>query len=454
MTGASRLALLVVGMALGACASALPPVPAPRPTPLAWTETPFVPDVEVEDRWWLAFDDPVLTELIDQADDADDIALAQARLDVALARLGAARARLRPDLSATANADSQRVDDLEQDQIQGLLALAWSPDLNGALAARTRADEAATLAEAARLAAVRQATRATAARLYVAWVEAAARADTADRSVAALSDSLALSDTRARAGLTSGLDPAAAQAQLSAARARPVAAREAADTARLGLEALLGLAPGTLRSEPVGAAPMRLSEAAPGLLAPVAVLARRPDVGAAEADLLASGFQADAARRDFWPSLSLSAALGGQEAEPITPFTASGGLVQVAGTLAGPLFSFGRLEAERDGADARRLEAALTLRRTATQALAEVEQALVADRSAGTRTQALGEAVAAGRDRVSLASSRYRAGLSPLLDVLVAQDALAVAEADLATARGDQARARIAIAVAMGLGAA
>lgn len=447
------LALVLVG--LSACATALPPEPPLRAAPDGWLGASLAsPALSIEDRWWLAFNDPVLDALVEEADLGDDLAVAEARLRSARAQLSSARARLRPQLATTAGSQISRVDDLEQTQIQGLVNLAWSPDLNGAIGARTRGADASLRAETARTAAVRQANRATAVRLYIALREAQARSAAADRSVLALEESVALAKSRERAGLTSGLDPVAVRAELAAARTRPLAAREAAGVARLGLEALLGLAPGALADRLVAqeTEPLAMISGS-DLLSPVSVLARRPDLLAAEADLVAAGFQVEAARRDFWPTISLSAALGGQGVGTQTPSFASGLLGQAAVGLGSPLTSFGRLEAERDRALARRTEAAWTYLRAATHALSEVEQALVASRSSNLRRQTLVAAVDAGRDRHSLADSRYRAGLSSLLDVLSAANFLALAEAELATSRADTSRAHAALSVAMGLGA-
>jgi len=450
-----RKALLLTLMSgsLAACATALPETAELRPAPAAWTENARPITAQVEDRWWLAFDDPVLNTILARADEADENLLTRSRLEEAAARLGAVRSRLAPDLSIAGSAQRQTVDDLEQNQLSTLLNLIWSPDLNGALSARRNAASAGLSVEGARAAATRQAVRATAVRLYIAHGEALARERAALASVAALEESLELAASRERAGLASGLDPVSAQAQLAAARVAPKSAREAADNARLGLEALLGLSPGDLALQLAGGRALKTPDPARPLLSPVAVLSGRPDLIAAEQALVAAGFEASAARRDFWPSLSLSGALGAFEVDPDTPFLVSGGLLRTSAQLGAPLFSFGRLESARDAADARRTQSALAYRKAAAEAIAEVEQALNAGRSALARLTALETASAAGRDRAALASSRYRAGLEPILTVLAAQDALAQADSALASARGDVARAHTALSVAMGLGA-
>ena len=398
--------------------------------------------------------DPVLDRIADQAGATSEVRLAEARLFEAQARLGAARAALAPQISGQGTAEREAVDDLDQNTFQALVAFSLDPDLNGAVRTRARAERLRAEGQAARVEAARLNARATAVRLYAAYREAEARAAAGDRAVEALDQSLGLADERERAGLTSGLDAASARAALASARARPIAARQAADEARLGLEALLGLNPGALvetlarpTTEPLGAPAVR------ALAAPASVLARRPDLRAAELELIAAGADATAARRDFWPTVSLSAALGGQEVDPETPFTASGFLTQIAAGLTAPLFTFGRLESARDAADARAAQAEIAYRQAAVDALSEVETALVALASAEARTATLEEAARAARDQARLADRRYRAGVSPFLEMLTAQRAAADAEAELASARGAALTAFARLNAAAGLGA-
>jgi NodT family efflux transporter outer membrane factor (OMF) lipoprotein len=450
-----RQALLITtaGVLLSACATDAVPTPSTPAAPAAW-DIAALPGIDpVTDRWWTAIGDPVLDDIVERAGDASDVRLAEARLFEAQARLGTARAALRPEIGGQGTAERQSVDDLDQETFQTLVTFSLNPDLNGTIRTRAEAERLRTEAESARVEAARLAARSTAVQLYAAYREAEIRAGAGDQAVAALEELLSLADTRERAGLTSGLDTASARAALSAARARPISARQAAVEARLGLEALLGLTPGALtsalgQSVPDGprTPPVR------ALAAPASVLARRPDLRAAELELWAAGADARAARRDFWPTLSLSAALGGQEVDPTTPFTASGFLSQIAGGLTAPLFSFGRLESARDVADARRTQAEIAYRQAAVDALSEVERALVALASAEARAETLAEAVAAADDQTRLANRRYRGGVSPFLEVLTARRAAADARAEEAGALGQALTAYARLNAAAGLG--
>lgn len=450
-----RQALLITtaGVLLSACATDLTPPASALAAPAAW-DVAALPAVDpTTDRWWTAIGDPVLDDIVEQADEASDVRLAEARLFEARARLGSARAALRPEIGGQATGERQSADDLDQETFQALVSFSLNPDLNGAVRTRAESQRLRTEAEAARVEAARLTARSTAVQLYAAYREAEARASAGDQAVVALEGSLSLADARERAGLTSGLDAASARAALASARARPIAARQAAEEARLGLEALLGLAPGALT--PTLTQPITAAHSTPpvrALSAPSAVLARRPDMRVAELQLWAAGADARAARRDFWPTLSLSAALGGQALDPETPFTASGFLSQIAGGLTAPLFSFGRLESARDAADARRTQAEIAYRQAAVDALSEVERSLVALASAEARAATLAEAVAAADDQTRLANQRYRGGVSPFLEVLTAQRAAADARAEEAAARGQVMTAYARLNAAAGLG--
>jgi multidrug efflux system outer membrane protein len=243
-----RQALLITtaGVLLSACATDLTPPASALAAPAAWDVAALPAADPTTDRWWTAIGDPVLDGVVEQADEASDVRLAEARLFEARARLGSARAALRPEIGGQATGERQSADDLDQETFQALVSFSLNPDLNGAVRTRAESQRLRTEAESARVEAARLTARSTAVQLYAAYREAEARAFAGDQAVTALEESLSLADARERAGLTSGLDAASARAALASARARPIAARQAAEEARLGLEALLGLAPGAL----------------------------------------------------------------------------------------------------------------------------------------------------------------------------------------------------------------
>lgn len=456
--------LLAAGLA--ACASA--PLPAPSPPPSGWSEADLGVAPETADQWWQAFGDPLLAELVEAAGAVDEVAIAETRLAEARAGLRQARARLAPEISGglsgatRRNGDGQPVD-LGTGQAETLTnarnaavsaSALWDADLFGANRVRARAAKAEARGAAFEIEDARIRARFAAAQLYVSYRDAEARRAAAERTVASLTEAAGLARSRAQAGLVSELDVAQAEAALAAARAQPAAAREAAAEARLALEALLGRPPGALRAALAAPGPVPRADLPERLLAPVEVVARRPDLRAAEQRLIAAGFDAAAARRDFFPRLTFTGLVGVQWNDPQTPFTANGGIYNVAGSLAAPLLTFGRLEGALQAADARRRRAALLYRDAATDALSEVERALRAGVESELRAEAQAEALTAARLQASFARARYEAGLSPLLEVLAAEQASFGAESALAAAQADAAQAYARLSAAMGLGGA
>lgn len=446
-----RPLLFVATAALAGCSSV--PRQADLRTPnAAWIEAE-TREGDVADAWWRAFDDPVLDAVVARVEQGDDIALASARLDEAVAGLRRARAALLPDLAAQGAGALQKSGGAtaRRESADGGFAASWSPDLFGQT--RLRASAAALRAKAseADLAAARLDARSAAARLYFAIRSAQGQAEAAEDNVASLTETLSLVEARAAAGLAPQFDAAQARAALAAAKARPPALRQAEISARLALEALIGAPAGSLK-QALGQTATPKAPQTDAALAPASVLARRPDLQSTERLFAAAGYDARAARRDFWPKVTLSGLIGGQSVSPETFVSGSGVLYNAAASAAAPVFSFGRLEAARDGADARLQQATIAYRRAATYALADVERALAARKDAAARQAALTAALNAARDQASLARERYVAGLSPLLDVLVAERATFDAEAALAIADADAANAYADLSAAMGLG--
>jgi multidrug efflux system outer membrane protein len=446
-----RASFLLIA-ALAGCTS-LPETAPPRAVPATWSQS-ALPAAAVDDQWWRGYGDPVLERIVAEAGSADTVEIARSRLAEARAGLRRARAELAPRITAGGEAARSKPGDdpAPSDTYGGALTFGWSPDISGAERSRASAANARALSFEARLAATRMEVRHTAVRLYIAIRQAQQQRAAAIRTAASLDETAQIATSRHRAGLVPELDAVQARAAFTQARTRPEELGLVETEARLALEVLLGRPPGSLSGVLSGEGAIPPASVAMRALAPAEVLVRRPDLREAEQALAAAGFDARAARADFWPRLSLSAMVGGQDVSPATPFLGPGAVYALGANAAGTVLSFGRLEGARDGADARLQAAAFVYREAAARALSDVERALAAGSAAEARRADLDTALALTRDQTVLAGARYRAGLSPLLEVLVAQRAAFDAEAALAAARADAALAYADLSVAMGLG--
>jgi outer membrane protein TolC len=288
--------------------------------------------------------------------------------------------------------------------------------------------------------------------LYAAFAGAAERRQATLLSVRSLEDALRLAAARTRAGLGTELDVAQARAALAAARAQLPRLEAARDSVRLGLEALLGHLPGTLAPTLARLEAAPTVDAMPLMRTPVQVVASRPDLRAAEHELAAASATTAAAVRDRWPKLTLDVLIGVQSVRIAGPLAGDGLTSSLLAGLTGPLFDAGRLAARADAARARERAAAIAYRQAALEALGEVEDGLQRLAQAMAEDDQNAVAADAAAARVALARSRWRAGLVPFLDVVLAEQALHAANAERALSRSRMLESFARLSAAVGLG--
>jgi multidrug efflux system outer membrane protein len=389
--------------------------------------------VAVEQRWWQSFGDPVLDRLIgDALANNKSLKLAEARVAEARAERKGATAELFPEIAATGSALRGNQGLTSQNRPIGIkeadLQASWELDLFGKNQARTAAAAAILQSEEARRQAVLVALLAEVARNYFELRNNQEQVAITRRNLDNQQRTLDLIRSQQAGALSSGLDVSRAAAQVATTAAQLPSLRAAADANLNRLSVLLGTVPG---SQDVWIAPARpLEPLKPRILiaAPATVLATRPDVRAAERSFAASRSSLEAASKEIYPTVSLTALFGVQDStlfSGATPWTIGAGLVQ-------PLLNFGRIQARTDAADARQQQAFLAYQQTVLEALEDMEDAITLYLNETTRQRALADAAAQDQRAVALADQQYKAGYSGLLDLLVAQRDELAAESGLA----------------------
>lgn len=391
--------------------------------------------------------DGILAGLLADIPESPDADIANSRLDEASARLRAARAGLLPSVTGTLSAAGTGSDGTSGTSSASLGSNIIVPlDLFGAN--RSRVSATAARAEEAlynrdRTLAV---TRATLSQLYVTLRTAQTQIEVTQANVDSANDSLALALTRQRAGLETGLGVAQATSNRDAIAARLPAFVQAQNAARFGIEALLGKPPQDLAQRLGVTYPIPRFDLTRTTISPAEVIASRADLKAAAKRLEAAGLDATAARRDRYPSLSLSGLVTGTEANA-GPTGLSG---NIAANLATTLFDFGRLDALAKAAGAIAQTEADLYRQRVFNALADIEtQASRAARGVDA-INANTANVASTRDQARLARVRYTSGLSDFLAVLTAERAVYEAQSATVAATGETALAEVNLLLALG----
>ncbi len=449
-------------LSLAACAVG-PDYHRPVVTPAAagafvTTAPALAADATDNDRWWQLYRDPVLDGLIANALAANtDIRVATARLARARASLREVRGDRLPQATAGASATYGRLSAIQRPPgvnredwtIDTGLDVAYEVDLFGRIgrgveAARGDVGAAQEDADAVRVAIVADTTRA-----YADAASAAERLGVAERIVALIDRSLRVTEGRARVGLTTGLDTARIAALRNQRQADIPGIAAERQAALFRLATLTGRAPADL--PPVAAArseTLRLTQPIP-VGDGAALLARRPDVRAAERRLAAATARIGVATADLYPRISLGGSIG----------STGTGLGNLFGAgplnwLLGPLVSWNvnpaKARARIAGAEADTQAALATFDGTVLTALGETETALSNyARSLDRRT-----ALAAARDQASVAvritRAQQREGQIDSLALLDAERTFADTQAALALADARIAQAQIDVFRALG----
>ena len=451
-------------LALAACATApayhTPLLTAPTSTGAFQTAAP-VSTAEVRDDWWRLYDDPVLDRLISDALAANtDIRVAVARLDRARASLREARSDRLPQTTLSAETDRRRLPAIqrlpglnkESTFIDGGLDVSYELDLSGRVrnsiaAARGDVHAAEADADAVRVAIVADTTRA-----YVDAASSAQRLAVARDIVKLLSDSARITGRREEVGRAARLDVIRIAA-LRDQRAAEIPSIEAERQAALfRLATLTGRAPADLPADAAA------RTAPPALTSPIpvgdgrALLARRPDIRAAEQRLAAGSARVGVATAELYPSIRLGGSIGSSSAG-LGDLFGGGPLRWLLGSLIS--WNFPNQEAARAkiaGAKADVQADLATFDGTVLTALQETETALSNYARALDRRAALASARDEAERAAKVARARQREGTLDFLDMLDAERTSADAAASLADADARIADAQVDLFRALGGG--
>jgi len=461
-----QLTTLASALALAACTVgpdyAPPATPAAAAGPFVTANSPAVQQLApVEGNWWRLYDDPVLDGLV-----ADALA-ANTDIRVAVARLAKARAALRevkvdrlPDVGVGASATFGRAEEGRQLPGQSRtdssfdvgLDVAYEVDLFGRISRNIEAARGDVIAAGADADAVRVAIVAETARAYADAASAAERLAVATQIVALLDDSLRLTSRRVEVGMTTRLDTARIAALRHQRQAEIPAIAAERDSALFRLAMLTGRAPADLPPA-AGARDIALKLNRPIPVGDGAqLLARRPDVRAAERRLAAATARIGVATADLYPRITLGGSVG-STAGSIGGLFSGGPLNWVLGPLISWAFTdHARARARVAGAEANTQEALASFDGTVLRSLQETETALSAYAHALERREAL----RAARDEAAVAAritrAQQREGQVDSLALLDAERTFAEQEAELTAMDGRVVASQIDLFRALGGG--
>ena len=412
--------------------------------------------------WWDVVKDPQLAALIREAIASNlDLRVATARVAEARAQYGIARSFLFPEVGVSAGYSAEQGSRLSEPP-QGTAAkkthqnwsagfpMSWEIDLFGRIRREKEAAFAAYLAtEEGRRAALITLV-ADVASTYLFLRELDLQLEVARRTVQTNEETVQFYEKRLQGGISNRLEVDRAVANRArTATVIPEIERQIA-VAENALCLLLGRPPGPIER----GGPLANDQVAPevpvGL--PAALLERRPDVLAAEQQLVAANANVGAAKALFFPTISITGLLGTVSTEFSNLLKADANVWQASPGLFAPLFQGGRIRRNYDASKARFEQAMAQYQKAALNSYREVANAIVGVKKLGEARVELESGVAALTNAAALSRSRYDAGLANYLEILNADQQLFEQELQLAQVQGEEMRSFVELYRALGGG--
>jgi len=439
-----RISPLFAPLLLSACAT----VATPSATELVQTPQSFTAMVDEQavpvSDWVAAFNDPALAGIVEEALNANPtVASALANYDAARAGARVSGAARLPTLDASAG---YRDASPGATGFSSGLDASWQADVWGRLSDNARAGSLSADAAQADWYGARLSIAARAARAWYTLTQSAQQVALAEADVETRSRQLEIVERRFRRGVVRSSDVRTARSALASSEAALASRRRALASSTRQLEVILGRYPaGALAA----ASDLPTLGALPHPGGPADMLARRPDVIAAQARLAAAGYSASAAQKALYPGLTLRASLSDAGGDVADAFDLDDLVKDVVASISAPIFQGGRLRAQRDQAEAQAEQLSASLVNTALLALQEAENAIDADRRLEERVAALTEAAGEAQEALALVERQYASGLSTIFELIDAQSRVISAQQQLISARSDRLDNRVQLHLAI-----
>jgi NodT family efflux transporter outer membrane factor (OMF) lipoprotein len=261
---------------------------------------------------------------------------------------------------------------------------------------------------------------------------------------------LNLIQQRVNAGTASALDTAQQESLVNTQRALIPPLEQTLTQNRNALALLIARSPESVRIRGGSLRSIAYPRVTPGL--PSELLAQRPDIREAEAQLAAANANVENARAQMLPSISITGEGGYQSAVLKTLLRPESALYSVGASLTQPIFDGLRLQGNLDLQKGRQDELLQNYRKSVISGFVDVENALDAIRQTALRERLQGEVVASSQRAFDISEQRLNQGTIDLITVLQTQQTLYQAQLLHVQARLAHAQAIVSLYQALGGG--
>jgi len=410
-----------------------------------------------DNKWWELFQDRELQGLIRTAlKNNYDVRIAAARVLQAQAQLGITRADQYPSLSVGGTIADQRspaigpIPSYEVSLGEVATSASWSLDFWGRYRRATEAARANLLANEWAQKQVMATLVANVAASYFQLRQLDLELEISKRTLSSRSESLQLTQTLEQHGISSVLDVRQSEQLVYTAATEVPDLERRVTQQENAISILLGNIPGDI---PRG---LKLTEQphAPEIPAglPSLLLARRPDIREAEANLIAANAKIGVARSAYFPQISLTGSAGFETPALTSLFTGPAGVWNFGASLTQPIFQGGRIKSNVRFAEAQHQQLLLSYQQTIQGAFRDVSNALVAYRKNREFRIQQEHLLESAQDAARLSEVRFKVGTTDYLEVLTNETNSFSAELGLAQAQANELIALVQLYQALGGG--
>ena len=453
--------LTIVGcltLALCGCAAIAPQPTAPVAVavPTAWSTVVIAAPNGSSSlvQWWSRFNDPLLSNLVSQALQANtSIKSAEAVLQQTRALRDVSAAALLPVVGSSISARRSQVgSNSAVNSFEAGLDASWELDLFGANRSALDASDATVLASAATLGDVQVSIAAEIALDYIALRGAQVLLAIANDNLSSQLETLQIAQWRLQAGLVTSLEVEQARTEAEQTRAQLPVLQTSIEQSRYALAVLIGQPPAALSTVLTASGPVPQTDDNLALSLPAETLRQRPDVRAAEDQVTAAVARVAQADAALAPNFQIGGSLG-LSALTLGALTHGASVVSVLlASVSLPVFDGGALRAQVRAQQAVLDQAYMAYQATVLTALKDVEDALVALRNDRERLLYLQRAAEAAVNAALLARQRYGSGLVDFQTVLDTQRTQLNTQYSVATARATLSADHVRLYKALGGG--
>jgi NodT family efflux transporter outer membrane factor (OMF) lipoprotein len=410
--------------------------------------------------WWRGFRSKELTEIIDEARAANlDIAVAVAQIEQADAQSRIAGAPLLPAVGLGGDATRARSSQSlsggaggasEHNVLSASLTASYEIDFWGKNRAALRAAEESAVASRYNREVVSLATVVVTANTYFQVLAAQDRLRIARENVASATRILNLIKQQFSAGTASDLNVAQQESLVNSQRASIPPLVQTLRQSEAVLALLLARPPERVAIRGGSMRGITIPRVTPGL--PSELIAQRPDIRLAEAQLASANANVYNARAQLLPSITLTDEGGYQSTILKTLLRPESAFYTLTAGLTQPIFEGGKLLGNLDLQKGLQDQLLQNYRKAVISGFTDVDKALIAVRETALAERLQREVVNSSQRAFDLSDQQLRAGTVNLITLLQVQQTLFQAQDALAQARLARLQAIVSLYQALGGG--